>query len=1003
MAELDLGPEDISSIFPELAEKKFKVTKEEQKEILEEALETKDSKIPLAFNPFGPSVFGQKLEEAKEQKIQNKMEYVSEIIGAPVQNVGFSNYKDLFLTLDLSRSNYFKNRQKKFMGYYPKGEYQRVSVDYGDGNTEKLELFKYDKDDDFYKVANPYGRDFGEIGRVAGTILDEAFAFDIASLAGPELLKKSKHPVLKTTGYALDKVPPTVRVTIANYLGLKGKELTEFMRGFGENEYDVDNFAEVDFFKTFTDLDDYSTALLAGGLYKATTEFANYLLKGQRPGMVDMSERIIRASEELSKSTGVKIDPLVFAQLASNPIVRRIYFQAGLFVQRPELIQQGQIKSLKKALEKFGVGKADGQLDFGQLDLLNKELALQIANDSKLVSGGVFTSLDEANTALQQAVREWNSVTLKTTNTYTNNAIKAFKESGEDVSINLTQFKNNFSKQMKSFFTKYQPKDKTVGGEYGTPTLITPPKKTYGSIAEEFKEMDEVVKNLDNTISSLKDGNLDSLKTLIQMRSDLHQLTMHPDEGVNAIATELHENLVKVLKGQNIDLVSGPNTFKDMLNILDNHMAGEEAVRSVAFIKDALTKGGDPDKFVSQFMKAGNTIKISALKNMLLEGTEGAQKEGAEKAFNVFKNAWITNTLKNKNGVEILDDFLTTDKNSLKVMLGDNYEAVVKQMKEIIYKQNKLADGIVTQGTRGNSKEFAEKLINESQQTGSIGLGNKFDEYITDLGGVDSNAADVVRYHIINGMLQRSQKIVEKAGKDAFSDTLDPRALRNEIRALQQNEYLMKFFDEKQIEDLQNFNLYTTALAGGNDVGGMIAAGAEVAEFVDKFNVGKLAFSLLKYDIVSRLLSKKATSSLLSDLDATNAISPNNLRVLSAALAELEKDVLGAVTDSNEVNDQGILFEFNADDLAGPATGGTTTTRAPIMNVDEAVREIPMASVNPVSRLSGANIAAPITDTGAMNPDTMARGQQLFAGPGEITFASKGGIMNSKKAFQRVA
>ena len=997
MAELDLGPEDITSIFPDVAEKKFKVTKEEQKEILEEALETKDSKIPLAFNPFGPSVFGQKLEEAKEQKIQNKMEYVSEIIGAPVQNVGFSNYKDLFLTFDLSRSNYFKNRQKKFMGYYPKGEYQRVSVDYGDGNTEKLELFKYDKDDDFYKVANPYGRDFGEIGRVAGTILDEAFGLDVAALGSPELLKRMKHPILKGTGYALDAVPPTLRVTIANYLGLKGKELTEFMRGFGENEYDVDNFAEVDFFKTFTDLDDYSTALLAGGLYKGTTEFANYLLKGKRPGMVEMGEDIIRASEELG------LDPLVFAQLAANPIIRRIYTQSGLFVQRPELIKQSQLKSLQDALEKFGVGKGDGQLDLGQLDLLNKQLSLQIANDSKLVSKGVFTSLDEANVALQESINAWNKVTLKTTDTYTNRAIQAFKDSGEDVSINITQFKNNFSTQMKNFFTKYQPKDKTVGGEYGTPTLITPPKKTYGSIPEEFKEMDQIVKDLDNTISSLKDGNLNNLKTLIKMRTDLHKLTMHPDEGINAIAGDLYENLVTVLKGQNIDLVSGPNSFKGMLGILDNHMAGEEAVRSLGFIKDALTKGGDPDKFVSQFLKAGNTIKVSALKNMFLEGTEGTQREGAEKAFNVFKNAWITNTLKNKNGVEIIDDFLTKDKESLKVLLGDNYEAVAKQMKEIIYKENKLVDGIVTQATRGNSKEFAEKLIKESQQKGSIGLGNKFDEYIKDLGGLDSNAADVVRYHIISGMLQRSQEIVEKAGKKAFSDTLNPRTLRNEIRALQQNEYLMKFFDEKQIEDLQNFNLYTTALAGGNDVGGMIAAGAEVAEFVDKFNVGKLAFSLLKYDIVSRLLSKKATSSLLSDLDATNAISPNNLRILNTALAELEKDVLGAVTDGNEVNDQGILFEFNADDLAGPATGGTTTTRAPIMNVDEAVREIPMASVNPVSRLSGANIAAPITDTGATNPDTMARGQQLFAGPGEITFAAKGGIMNTKKAFQRVA
>jgi hypothetical protein len=45
----------------------------------------------------------------------------------------------------------------------------------------------------------------------------------------------------------------------------------------------------------------------------------------------------------------------------------------------------------------------------------------------------------------------------------------------------------------------------------------------------------------------------------------------------------------------------------------------------------------------------------------------------------------------------------------------------------------------------------------------------------------------------------------------------------------------------------------------------------------------------------------------------------------------------------------------------------------------------------------------PTTDTGAVNPTTLARGQQLFSGPGEITFAAKGGIMNTKKAFQRVA
>jgi len=33
----------------------------------------------------------------------------------------------------------------------------------------------------------------------------------------------------------------------------------------------------------------------------------------------------------------------------------------------------------------------------------------------------------------------------------------------------------------------------------------------------------------------------------------------------------------------------------------------------------------------------------------------------------------------------------------------------------------------------------------------------------------------------------------------------------------------------------------------------------------------------------------------------------------------------------------------------------------------------------------------------------MAKGQALFSGPGEITFAAQGGIMNARKPIQRVA
>jgi hypothetical protein len=63
--------------------------------------------------------------------------------------------------------------------------------------------------------------------------------------------------------------------------------------------------------------------------------------------------------------------------------------------------------------------------------------------------------------------------------------------------------------------------------------------------------------------------------------------------------------------------------------------------------------------------------------------------------------------------------------------------------------------------------------------------------------------------------------------------------------------------------------------------------------------------------------------------------------------------------------------------------------------------------VNNESRLANTSLfnAAGMrgTPTNVINPNTMAKGSQLFNRPGEITFAAKGGIMNTAKAFQRVA
>jgi len=65
---------------------------------------------------------------------------------------------------------------------------------------------------------------------------------------------------------------------------------------------------------------------------------------------------------------------------------------------------------------------------------------------------------------------------------------------------------------------------------------------------------------------------------------------------------------------------------------------------------------------------------------------------------------------------------------------------------------------------------------------------------------------------------------------------------------------------------------------------------------------------------------------------------------------------------------------------------------------------------NAESRMAKANIVPPLdtgmvpaATAGGVDPNLYAKGQQLFGGPGEITFANQGGIMSTNKAFQRVA
>jgi hypothetical protein len=120
------------------------------------------------------------------------------------------------------------------------------------------------------------------------------------------------------------------------------------------------------------------------------------------------------------------------------------------------------------------------------------------------------------------------------------------------------------------------------------------------------------------------------------------------------------------------------------------------------------------------------------------------------------------------------------------------------------------------------------------------------------------------------------------------------------------------------------------------------------------------------------------------------------------------------VTEPFDLSNQVIIFNkinrFIKDDNAVL----TTTTRVGTESAKESEERLreeqstieaePQANLGvpiDVSRLGQTNITPPVS-MAAADPNIMDRGKQLFGGPREITFASKGGIMNARKVMQRV-
>jgi len=266
-----------------------------------------------------------------------------------------------------------------------------------------------------------------------------------------------------------------------------------------------------------------------------------------------------------------------------------------------------------------------------------------------------------------------------------------------------------------------------------------------------------------------------------------------------------------------------------------------------------------------------------------------------------------------------------------------------------------------------------------------------------------------VRSGMIEDILNRSSVL------DPKTNTLliNPRKLMAEFKKLGESEHLKMFFTEDQLSTLGKFELYTNVLGASSDLGGQLAAAELGSEAVKAILEPKRGLGFLKtyfsYNVAAHLLGRNVTPKMLEKMVPGGLNSSVNYTAIRSAFGSIMSEYMNndfeaqrEIGTNVDVPDGVISKDYPGKEFfpSNPESRFSTTTSQIEMGQDlenikedenRALESSSLGNVNMGFRNISMNDRA----------NTMERGQQLFKD--DITFASKGGIMNTTKAFQRVA
>ena len=1021
-----------------------------------------DDPRPFLLSEFQEGDF-QLQQERNAEIVDAKLKYAESKLGAPVKN---HNEMGFWVSTLLQRYKTSEGKTNAFKYFYPEGDMMEVPIVGTDGKKKVITVYRKNQEED-YGLLYPFGRDINEFGVVGAEVLSArtlgaSFAFLLDPTNNPALAAG----VGDYMGIKVDKLINWGLGKALGFEGGEGEfqgknKITDVnLLDFSPVQFGKDR----GFFGVGLD-EDVFPAFLTSAFTKGIGVTTNLLTGQSKPTLLPITDELIAIAKELDLPPHV-VAQLAMNPLVQKTFFRAGditgFSHKKAFPQRSELYSKFKKYgvSMKADVEEI-TNKIETQYkngDFGDVgqpasvaaknNAINK--ALQEASDQNSITWQDWATLMEIQTnKLAEAMKPFKITdsagkTRLTTPAEGYVGLKeAFKEYEELLSAGVTKLRGNVINNssgvsytiggqgsLKELITELETGTgafrgsgaSNVGG-IGTTNIIddagnviskkiaidlTDPKnKPLISLINDVKKLDDVIVNPKTNTPNLnaikgKDSSWDAFSQLEVLRKRSFDLMDNDNPAVRDAARKIHKKIINIMEDNSGKFKNGGSSeYNKSMNLYLQNLRQYEDALGLKDMHLAMGNKMSPQEFAAKYFEPGSGYNIAMLKEML--GPDNIN-------FAAFQKSFQAKLLRDPdNLVSTIQNWQKLDPEGLVALLGDDVDELLKIGNTFDVMNNsvvKKAFENQSSNTVANTAEVVNEIVQTAKRA-NIGDALAIENFIASAGGMNGKVMNNIRSGMIEDILNKSSVIDSKTG----SLVIDPKKLMKEFKDLGNDKHLKMLFDKGQLEMLGKFEAYTNILGASSDIGGSLAAAELGGEAVRALLEPKKGIGFLKtflaYNITARILGRNVTEKTLKSIMGDGLTGPNYTAMrsmLGSIIGDFMNDdfesqrEIGVGTDVPDA----VVSDYPGKEFfpSNPESRFATTTSQ--IEMGEELQDIKEDENRALESSSLGNVDMGFRNVGLDNrANTMERGQQLFKN--DITFAAQGGIMNTRKAFQRVA